>query len=418
MKLDRESKGRARREIRLAYVVTHPIQYQAPLFRRLSLIPEIELKVFFQSDVSVHEYYDKGFNQTIHWNTPLLDGYDYEFLPSIGSAKTVSVWLPLSYDLLWRLIAGRFDAVILFGYVRPISVLAGLVSLVLGKRVFLRDDVNDKGGTRRKLVEAAKALYVKAYACLGGEYLAIGKRNAEYLEALGMPPSRIHVMPYAVDNERFRLGSSLSEDESKLERAGLNLENDRPIILFASKLQQKKAPLDLLFAYKRLLEKSDPAAPQPYLLIVGNGELLQECEIYVKENGLDGVRFAGFRNQDELPRIFSLASFLVLPSHDEPWGLIINEFMNAGRPVIVSDVVGCAPDLVLDGQTGFIFPVGDREALADRMNYLLRNPAMSILMGEQARLRVSEYSFDENSRVVLNALNNDRRSLRFVEEAR
>ena len=74
----------SRRRARLAYFVSHPIQYQAPLLRRIAQEPDIDLKVFFSSDQSVRGYHDTGFGVHVKWDVPLLDGYESEFLPRIG----------------------------------------------------------------------------------------------------------------------------------------------------------------------------------------------------------------------------------------------------------------------------------------------------------------------------------------------
>src|ERR1700688_443316 len=104
--------------MRLAYLVTHPIQYQAPLLRRIAAEPDIHLKVFFASDVSLRSFVDPGFKRPIQWDVPLLEGYEYEFLPAFKQQDRVSFWQPLSRGLGQRLKVGRFDALWVHGYMR------------------------------------------------------------------------------------------------------------------------------------------------------------------------------------------------------------------------------------------------------------------------------------------------------------
>ena len=139
-----------------------------------------------------------------------------------------------------------------------------------------------------------------------------------------------------------------------------------------------------------------PPDRQPYLLIVGEGEERANLERKVASVGTQSVRFCGFRNQSELPRVFDLCDVFVLPSRHEPWGLIVNEVMNAGRAVIVSDDVGSQPDLITDGVEGCVFPVGDIDALTDALMRVLATPGTAATMGKHARARISTWSFDQD----------------------
>jgi glycosyltransferase involved in cell wall biosynthesis len=167
------------------------------------------------------------------------------------------------------------------------------------------------------------------------------------------------------------------------------------VILFASKLQSRKRCSDLLEAYRNL-SAGRGIEPFPYLVIVGDGEERAELESRSWAYGLDGVRFCGFRNQSELPGFFDLATVFVLPSRHEPWGLIVNEVMNAGQAVIVSDDVGCQPDLITDGVEGCVFPAGDVAALTDALRRVLATPETAAKMGERGLERIRRWSFEED----------------------
>jgi glycosyltransferase involved in cell wall biosynthesis len=178
-------------------------------------------------------------------------------------------------------------------------------------------------------------------------------------------------------------------------REELNFDAGRPVILFASKLQARKRCCDLLDAYE-ILFRSEAEGALPYLVIVGDGQERAALEERARAKGLTDVRFCGFRNQSELPRFFDLASVFVLPASHEPWGLIVNEVMNAGRAVIVSDEVGCQPDLVTDGVEGCVFPVGDVNALVEALRRVLSTPETAEQMGQRALERIKKWSFEED----------------------
>ena len=185
-------------------------------------------------------------------------------------------------------------------------------------------------------------------------------------------------------------------------RAELQLAPGRPVILFASKLQARKHADHLLEAYARLCAISPN--PLPYLLIVGDGEERARLEARARELSLEGVRFPGFRNQSELPAFFALADVFVLPSRHEPWGLIVNEAMASGCAVIVSNEVGAHADLVTDGVEGFVFPVGDIEALATALARVLSSPEQTQRMREAARTRIASWDFEADVRGLRQAL--------------
>jgi glycosyltransferase involved in cell wall biosynthesis len=214
-------------------------------------------------------------------------------------------------------------------------------------------------------------------------------------------------MPYAVDNQYFaNLASPSASSEQRL-RHELQLAPDRPVILFASKLQTRKHADHLVEAYRRF---SSNRYDQPYLVIVGDGEERARLEIQCR--GLDGVRFAGFRNQSELPRFFQLADVFVLPSRHEPWGLIVNEAMASGCPVIVSTDVGSHADLVTDGVQGCVYPVGDIAALTAALERVFATPTTAQQMGQAARQRMATWSFEEDVAGLRAALAHTTRKLR------
>lgn len=139
-------------------------------------------------------------------------------------------------------------------------------------------------------------------------------------------------------------------------------------------------------------------------MVVGDGEERAALERQAAATGFSSIRFCGFRNQSELPRFFDLCSVFVLPSRHEPWGLIVNEAMNASRPVIVSDDVGCAVDLVTDGVEGFVYPVRNIEALTDSLRRILESPEMTARMGQSAQERIDAWDFEANVKGLRDAI--------------
>ena len=380
--------------VRLAYLVSHPIQYQAPMLRRIAAEPGIDLKVFFCSDLSVRAYRDEGFGHEVAWDVPLLDGYDHEFLPAFGSTSALGQIRPYNHGLPRALRRGRFDALWVHGYMRSYHMWSMMCARRMGLVVMNRDEAWAKSADRGALKRAIKRPFYAAMRRICHGWLTIGTANRDYYVENGMAPETVFPMPYAVDNDWFRGRAEAAAPGREALRAELDLAPGRPIVLYASKFIARKKPEDLLEAYAAVAR--DPALRNPALVFVGDGEMRPALEARVAALGVDGVRFAGFRNQSALPAFYDLCDVFVLPSRLEPWGLVINEVMNAGRAVIASDEVGAVADLVRDGENGFVFPAGDVAALADRLRRTLQDAALCRRMGERSRAIIDRWSFRED----------------------
>ncbi len=400
--------------VRLAYLVSHPIQYQAPLLRRLAREPDLDLTVLFGSDFSARGYRDTGFGVDVSWDVPLMEGYRSRVLPALRDNGTVSATTPLSRSLLAALRqpdgTAAFDALWVHGYASLNALRGILAARALGIPVLLRAESWSGDRPRSLAKQAAKRAFFRVLRPFVTTTLPIGSRNAAYWrESLGATIPQFPV-PYAVDNAFFTRQTLAADHRLPSLRSELQLEADRPVVLFASKLQPRKHADHLIEALHRLRAEQKL---RPYLLLVGDGEERSRLQELAVLRGLaEDVRFLGFRNQTELPAFFALADVFVLPSRHEPWGLIVNEAMAAGCAVVVSSDVGAAPDLVTDGVEGFIYPVGDIAALASALARVLRSPAIAHGMGQAAAERIASWDFEADVRGMRQALAFATRQLR------
>jgi glycosyltransferase involved in cell wall biosynthesis len=319
----------------------------------------------------------------------------------------VGVMMPLNYGILSRL-RGRgggaaFDALWVHGYATANSMHGMLAAKTLGIPVLLRADMwlrdRKRGGVRL----AMKHGFLAGLKLLVDGVLPVGTLNAEYWRHYFGEDVPQFLMPYAVDNNYFAQRASEAEASRANLQAELGLDPARRVILFASKLQPRKHCDHLVEAYARL-SPGPGLEPVPYLVIVGDGEERAALERQAAATGFGSIRFCGFRNQSELPRFFDLATVFVLSSRHEPWGLIVNEVMNAARPVIVSDDVGSAVDLIEDGVNGRIYPVGDVGALTEALRQVLDVPGVAEAMGRRAFERIQSWSFEEDVTALRRAL--------------
>jgi glycosyltransferase involved in cell wall biosynthesis len=382
-------------KIRLAYLVTHPIQYQAPLLRRIAAEPGIDLTVFFCSDFSLKSYLDPCFGKFIAWDIPLTGGYRHEILPSLGRPDRLSFWRPFNYGLARRLSRGNFDVLWVHGYNRWFHWLAMAWAKIRGLKVLVRDEATLISASRHKLKRLAKRLFFVILRNLGDGFLAIGTLNAQYYRSYGIAAERIFYVPYAVDNVFFREKARAAAMDRERLRRELGLSPGRPIILYASKLSEVKRGVDLLEAYIQM-SPDQVQEPHPYLIFIGEGDRRKALESRAGTMNWSSIQFLGFRNQTELPGYYDLCDVLVLPSAFEPWGLVINEVMNAGRAVVVSDQVGCGPDLVRKGENGYVFQAGDIAGLRQALVNLLSDPQRCRALGQKSLEIIDQWGIEED----------------------
>jgi glycosyltransferase involved in cell wall biosynthesis len=385
--------------LKLAYLVTHPIQYQAPLLRRVAAVPGLEFKAFFGSDFSARAFVDPDFGREIQWDVPLLEGYASEVLGQWGSPlgpnEIPTVWRPFSTGLAQKLRAGKFDVLWIHGYNRASHWVAAMTAKAMGIKVLMRDESTDISAERSPVKQIAKQLFFNGINKFVDRWLTIGSLNADYYRGFHIAPHKLVSVPYTVDNAYFQSKIAALAPQRELLRVRLGLEPGRPIILFAAKLIDRKQPLPLLGAFAELVQDDD--ARKPYLIYAGDGPQRGALEKTIAVSGLSAsVKVLGFKSQAELAALYDLCDIFVLPSEREAWGLVVNEAMNAGRAIVCSDRIGCAPDLVVPGVNGHIYPFGNGKALTAALRDCLTDAERLEAMGKASLAQVNAWSFDQD----------------------
>lgn len=372
---------------KLAIVATHPIQYFSPWFRDIADNGDVSLRVFYLWDFGVESRMDPGFRMPIQWDIPLLSGYEHEFVPNHsrrpGTDRTMGLWNPA---LIARLRAWRPDAVLLMGY-----NFASLLRLIFCWRdvrvpLLFRGDshrIVARQGIRESLRRHLIGLVFRRFSA----FLYVGSANKDYFLHHGVPEHKLFHAPHAVDNDRFFEASVVAAAEAREWRRSLGIPDGHQVVLFAGKLEPKKRPLDLLTAF------TSAGIENTSLIFVGSGELEDALRSAAGAN--PAIFFAPFQNQTQMPRVYAAADLFVLPSYgpSETWGLAVNEAMCMGLPVIASDHVGCARDLVMPRRNGLTFPAGDVAALAACLREAFSEAPRLKAWGEEGRRMIGEYSY-------------------------
>ena len=380
-------------------VNSHPIQYFAPLYAYLNRDPSLKVTALYASDISLRGGMDAGFGQQVQWDVDLLGGYESVFLNNARQNVPGGFWSLVCPDVWSEVRSGRYDAVWLHGYAYALDVLAFLAARSRGLPVFYRSETHlglQRSGWKRRLRDGVLSLA----APFVDRFLAIGTANRDYYRALGVPEHRICDVPYTVDNDRFIAAAASTSDERAAMRAKLGVPPGRPVVLYASKFIPRKHPDDLVKAIGRLRDEGVEAT----LLMVGSGEMEAALRSLVVDYNLaDRVVFAGFVNQAELPKVYAASDVFVLPAENEPWGLIVNEVMCAGVPVVVTAEVGCVPDLVHDGVNGLLTQACDVASLTAALRRLVLDDQGRAAMGRKGLEMIREWSYERCRRGIVAA---------------
>lgn len=376
---------------------THPIQYRAPVYQALQKLCPDQFEVVYASDFSVRGYGDKGFGAELAWDIPLLTGYRHRVLGN-DSDGGINRWRGLSGQGVAALIKSiKPKAVLLssFGYVFCWTVY--WTALRYRIPIWIRVETQDEAISRGRLKSVFRALcYQLLYRGVSRAFY-IGKLNHEHLLAHGFRPNQLLPSYYCTPDPLQPLAVSEKERLRNELRHTLGITPSQHVVAFFGKLIAKKNPMLLLRA---MLEQPMAQSANSIVMFVGSGELDAElrdlARILEKKKGVKTI-FTGFINQSKLHAYYLASDTVVLPSRraGETWGLVVNEALNAGCCVVVSDSVGSHRDFGSWERVRTIAPE-DSRALADALTQLAtysRDP-------EWARLAMIRYSVESAAKSI------------------
>lgn len=279
----------------------------------------------------------------------------------------------------------RPDVINTPGYYDPAVVALTVYCKLRGIRVVMSIDSTEADHIRRGWRELLKRRIVG----MADGFFCYGSRAADYMLGFGVRPDQILLRRNAVDNDAIRRNyeCALPSRQARLAELGLPTYN----LIYVGRLIDRLKNLTTLLSAFRTLKATLPEAIDWGLLLVGDGEDRASLEALMHD--LPTVRFVSGQSWQQVPAYLALSDALVLPSYSEPWGLVVNEAMVCGLPVLVSDRCGCAPDLVEPGINGFIFDPYQPQELIDGLTKLMTsNPRERIQMGLASRVQIAQYS--------------------------
>ena len=374
---------------RVAILVGVPTPYRELLFERLARSADYDIQVLYSRDHQPGQQWRLGAH-------PYPARYLKNFAPERWHGRLLVG--AINPGLWGELRAFRPDAVVIYGYNTATTMLAILWVIAHRIPMLMRTDSNVVAELGKPQVRLAlKRLFLRWLTRRVSAFLSVGTMNSQYWQFYGATPEKIFLARYAVDNECFQTQA----DHYRVSRQTIRDQNgwrQRYLLLYVGRLVGLKRVDVLIEALRRLSTKRSDIG----LLIVGDGAKRKSLEKLAQN--LPQVFFLGFHDWKDLPRFYAAADLFVLPSEVEPWGLVVNEAMASGLPVIATRKVGAAHDLIIEGENGYMVPENDPAALASAIDRACESEQRLLLLGKKARSTVQSWNYDSTLAGFHNAL--------------
>jgi glycosyltransferase involved in cell wall biosynthesis len=353
----------------IIFINSHPIQYFAPLYKYMNA-HGVKTKAWYCSDESIKGGLDVQFGVDVKWDIPLLEGYEYKFFKNQS-------WKPSHFNGFFGLInLGMIrelfrvpkSVIVVHGYHYLTHMLVLMFAKLSGHTVCLRFELPLSHEQKKKGWKTIlrKAIFKYIVFSPVNHFLYIGTQNRLFYKSYGIADHRLLFCPYSVDNARFQQENKILKQDIAALKEQIGIPANSKIILYSGKYIDKKRPMDLIRAFHQLNDSNC------WLIMVGEGNLRNQMESFIAENNLKQVILTGFINQSKVPEYYAISDVFVMSSSvGETWGLSVNEAMNFGLPVIVSDLTGCSSDLVKQGDNGYTYQTGNVDELALKLKEVL-----------------------------------------------
>jgi glycosyltransferase involved in cell wall biosynthesis len=360
------------KKYKIAILSPVPFYYHIPLYRKLNDSDKIDFMVYYCSDETikgtdikkVYHVNDKKITKA----SDLLGNYKHEFLRNYSLFPSLIRWpFGLMNFSIWKKIKkGGYDAVVLQAWTNMTWWIAFWACIFYKVPIFFMTDANVLYETRKHFFKKIIKHYILRFVFNKSDgFLSAGKANREFYLYHGADPDKITKFHFLWGYEYFLEKAEELFPEREAIRQSLGINNNDFVILFVGRFSREKRIFDLLFAYQKIKSKNKK------MILVGDGPLREKIEKYIKDLDINGVTIIGFQTRSNISRFYVASDVLVLPSENETWGMVVNESLCFGLPVIASDMVGAAVDMIQDGENGFTFPAGDVNSLVERLDKIM-----------------------------------------------
>ncbi len=364
-------------------IVTNVLSsYRVPCFQELMSLSKDPVSIFIL-DNSLHEreYIQRGANANIQ----------VTYLP--GKSWRRQPFDDIHLNDIRPIVKGRFKIIILGGWHEPTYLILWLWALLTRRQTLFWVESTSADSSRSGWKEAAKKyLLARTWGCI-----VPGEASRSYCLQLGVAPERIFVAPNATNREYFKAkADELIPKRTDLRRS---LELNQQTVLFVGRLVERLKGVSNLISACATLSGSEKIT----LVLAGDGPDRLRYEAEAKNLGVK-LRVTGFLTPEKLSEYYAAADLLVLPSQSEPWGFVVNEAMEFGLPLVISQAAGCGPDLVKNGINGILVDPENVSQIADSINQILDSPNRAKEMGRASREAIQNFSPQKWANGVLGAV--------------
>lgn len=395
------------KKYRLAFFVSHPIHYKIDLYREINSLANIKIMVYFGSNASIRLTLDKTFGKVIKWyDEKIIKGLPHKFLKNYSFQKSslpVDTFFggTINLEIFSELKINHYDAILIDGYMTIGNWLAFFSAWLTKTPIILRGDaylLNHRSNFKKLVKKIILTVLFKKIDA----FLALSSTNADYYKYYGVPEEKIFYSPYVINNGYFRKKYKFFSSQKKKIKSLNKINSAVPIILYASKMIHRKRPMDLLKAYEILNKKLPDKA---HLVFVGDGPEKKSLEDYTRLKNIKNVSFVGFKNQTDLPKFYAIADVFILPSEIEIYGQVVHEAMNFALPIIATDMVGAAYDVITQGKNGYVYKAGDINKLSEHLSNLIENKNLREEMGQNSLKIMDKFTYKEAVSGIVETLN-------------
>jgi len=381
---------------RIAIVEDNPAHYRVPIYKEMSKFDNIRHIVYFFSDISLKSFYELEMKKKIKFPVDIR-GFKYKFLKNYFPIKKEilspkGLW---NFGIINELIKNKYDAVIIYGYSSLAKKLAFVGAKLSKTPIIFREEINEMAP--RKIKQFLKRIIYRRLFKIPSAFLYSYTKNKEFYQSFDVPARKLFMHPCAVDNKLYQ--ELAKKTEKQKARKKLKIPKSANVFLSVGKISQKKGVFNTLRAFEKLGNKNS------YLIYLGEGPEKENLRGYIKKKKIKNVRIFSFKSKPEkIAEFYSVADVFIVASLSDPSPKVLNEAMNFSLPVIASDGVGTAADLVKNNKNGFIYERKKIMGLRQNMEKLISNKSLMKKMGKESLKIVSKWNFDEDVKATLKAL--------------
>ncbi len=372
---------------KIAVIVEIPVPYRSPMFEMISRIEGVELKVFYCAESEFGRDWSLNFRQD----------YDFEILKGwsipIKGKKLFS--FKINPSVWGKLENGNFDAVVLGGYAH-FTMLMAVYWCLFNKVPYVLMSESQHLTERGVLKKFLKNHFLKQIIKRSSACLPTGTLARDYLISYGAKEEKCFFFPNTPDIDAFQHKIRILKGEKENIKRDLNIKSDK-IILFVGRLIPVKGVEFLIDAFAEFRNNSSSGSSTD-LVIAGDGPLRSSLERRVMEKNVKGVHFKGFIQLEQLPDFYCISDLFVLPSLYEPWGVVVNEALACGLPVVTTTRVGSSPDLVRENVNGKVIAPADSHALSEAISDIIENKELHTKMSANSMEIIKDWKYDRGVR--------------------